>query len=224
VKRIELNRSVLLNEDSISFYLLGAIMADGWVFNKPGNRKFGISSKDKDWIEELMPLFGGNRTISIKQGKYYSFVISDLELVNWFIKKGCVPKKSRILKMPNIPDKYLPDFVRGYFDGDGSVSIVPYTVRKKNGKEYNYKRLQAYICSGSEVFVRELNDALIKVGFKPSFRKYEGSKFLPDAITWRVTFMNSQALRFTDWTHYDGHFISMNRKRKVIEEARDILR
>ena len=38
------------------------------------------------------------------------------------INKGCVPKKSLILKFPTyeqVPQKLMKDFIRGYFDGDG---------------------------------------------------------------------------------------------------------
>lgn len=53
------------------------------------------------------------------------------------------------------------------------------------------------------------------------------SKYFPDFVrgkTWRITFMNKQALDFTDWTHYDGHRLSLDRKFEKIQEARDILR
>lgn len=38
------------------------------------------------------------------------------------INKGCVPKKSLILKFPTpqqVPDSLIRHFIRGYFDGDG---------------------------------------------------------------------------------------------------------
>jgi len=38
------------------------------------------------------------------------------------IKQGCVPKKSLILTWPtNLPQDLYPHFIRGYFDGDGSI-------------------------------------------------------------------------------------------------------
>ena len=38
-------------------------------------------------------------------------------------KYGIVPRKSLILKFPNnISDEMLPHIIRGYFDGDGSIS------------------------------------------------------------------------------------------------------
>ena len=38
------------------------------------------------------------------------------------INKGCVKQKSHILKPPkNISNELLPHFLRGFFDGDGSI-------------------------------------------------------------------------------------------------------
>lgn len=40
-------------------------------------------------------------------------------------KHGCVPNKSLILTFPRtIPDNLIHHFIRGYFDGDGSVFIL----------------------------------------------------------------------------------------------------
>lgn len=39
------------------------------------------------------------------------------------IKHGCIPNKSLKLKFPTtVPDKLIRHFVRGYFDGDGSIA------------------------------------------------------------------------------------------------------
>ena len=43
---------------------------------------------------------------------------------------GCVPKKSLILEFPDIPHQYLSHFIRGFFDGDGSIHFnKPNTIK-----------------------------------------------------------------------------------------------
>ena len=37
------------------------------------------------------------------------------------INLGCVPKKSLILLPPKLKDELISHFIRGYFDGDGSI-------------------------------------------------------------------------------------------------------
>lgn len=59
------------------------------------------------------------------------------------IKQGCIPNKSLVLTFPNkhqVPENLINHFIRGYFDGDGSISYgirERYSVRKKQ----NVKRL-----------------------------------------------------------------------------------
>ena len=46
-------------------------------------------------------------------------------LVDQLVRLGCPPNKSLILRFPEtdiVPEKILHHFVRGYFDGDGSIS------------------------------------------------------------------------------------------------------
>ena len=38
-------------------------------------------------------------------------------------KHGCVPNKSLILTFPVITEELIPHFIRGYFDGDGGITI-----------------------------------------------------------------------------------------------------
>ena len=52
--------------------------------------------------------------------------------------------KSTEIKFPQVPEEYLPDFIRGYFDGNGSVMI------SKNNK------LGCAFTSGSKQFLTEL--------------------------------------------------------------------
>jgi hypothetical protein len=37
------------------------------------------------------------------------------------INLGCVPNKSLILLPPNLTEEFISHFIRGYFDGDGSI-------------------------------------------------------------------------------------------------------
>jgi hypothetical protein len=43
------------------------------------------------------------------------------------------PSKSRAMHLPKVPDEFFPDFLRGYFDGDGNVYLGRHR-RKENGK------------------------------------------------------------------------------------------
>jgi len=226
-RKYTINRRVFLNEDELSFYLLGAIMSDGNICDIKRSKAIGIGSKDLDWLTLIRNEISPNKPIYKKTETHHFLKISDIESHNWFKSWGCTPNKSLSLKMPEIPTKYLPDFIRGYFDGDGSISLSNYK-KIKNGKTYNYPKLGCYICSGSEKFISKLNTILNDVGFYPcKIRTKSGNsmvngKYIKPGYTWRVSFSDQSAINFTNWTHYDGHKISMPRKLKKIQEAREI--
>lgn len=71
------------------------------------------------------------------------------------IDKGCVKRKSLILKQPKgVPEKFIFDFIRGYFDGDGCLTYYSF--------ENNRRAYQIKIVS-TEEFCRWLFD-IFKVG------------------------------------------------------------
>ncbi len=108
-------------------YVLGFFAADGYItINKRGGQFWCIEIKDGELIEEIKTTIKSEHTISIRKrfkGKYVSYrlQIGSIEMCNDLRKLGFSEKKTKSLTVPHIPKKYLPDFVRGYFDGDGNV-------------------------------------------------------------------------------------------------------
>ncbi len=136
---------------------MGAICSDGNVIFNSERRtyKCKITSNDKDWLKMLLPYFGYKLKIykETKEGKCYRLEIFNKELVENLIKFGCVPNKSLILEFPKVPKKYLRDFIRGCWDGDGSIGLY-----KSKGR--NYLRPAAQISSGSLSFITALKTIL----------------------------------------------------------------
>ncbi len=110
-------------------YLLGMYYADGNVCIRKG---YGIAcqlgSTDKEIVQNAKNLFqhSGNITCKIlSNGKeFYNLYVSNSKICHDLIKHGCVPKKSLILNFPSkesIPEHLMNHFIRGYFDGDGSI-------------------------------------------------------------------------------------------------------
>lgn len=108
-------------------YVLGLFYADGYVtFNPEKSNYFsGIKLHKKDhWvlyqIRRLFPFFKlvfKDETVRISCNK--KRFCADL------ISNGCLPKKSSInknrLRFPKLDYSLYRDFIRGYFDGDGSI-------------------------------------------------------------------------------------------------------
>lgn len=108
-------------------YWLGFLYADGCVHSN--SNEISITSKDRDHLEKFRKAIKSNNKIgeSVDRRfsslpKIYHFSIKDKQLKSDLIKWGCVPNKSLSLtKIPNIPRDFVSHFIRGYFDGDGSL-------------------------------------------------------------------------------------------------------
>lgn len=112
-------------------YWLGFLYADGNVYRT--TIKLSASIIDKDHLVKFNKALGNTNPIStITQdswGTETEMAIATLnskDMCNDLIKLGCVPNKSLKLVFPSegqVPKNLQKHFIRGYLDGDGSVSI-----------------------------------------------------------------------------------------------------
>lgn len=79
-----------------------------------------------------------------------TFAIYSKTIYDDIIKLGGKERKSLDLKFPNVPKKYLPDFIRGLWDGDGSVFYYKYS------KTY----FSSYVSASKEFFTDHLHEVL----------------------------------------------------------------
>ena len=140
------NRKWFFNEDyfkeidtSDKAYWLGFLFADGNVFipkSKSGESKgatieLGLKAEDDYHIYNFVRCIDGNNLIEYRQVKLNNkeypsarIQLNSAKMANDLIRKGCVPRKSLILKPPKGLSKHLTShFIRGYFDGDGCVGF-----------------------------------------------------------------------------------------------------
>ena len=116
-------------------YWLGFIYADGYIVNSRANnygqRSFGLTLSVKD--EKHLRLFKNSiratnpiTYYSKEKSKFCRLLLKSEKTVQDLIDKGCYVQKTKILRFPNysqIPKELIHHFIRGYFDGDGSISI-----------------------------------------------------------------------------------------------------
>ena len=115
-------------------YWLGFLYADGTVNNfDKYELKLAISKKDIEHLKKFEKNMVFSDTSLIKfeypvlNGKQYEsckLIITNKNIVLDLIDKGCLPNKTFNLKMPKeiIPKHLMKHFIRGFFDGDGSIS------------------------------------------------------------------------------------------------------
>lgn len=215
------NTNHFLDENDISFYLLGVYMTDGNINTTKHHLNFSISSKDKRWLESIRDLIVPNKPIYNKQGNCFSLEASNIEVLNWLINYGCIPRKSLTLSINKpIPIQYQRDFLRGVVDGDGSMSIAPY-IKKKNNKIYHYNKKTMYICSASRIFLEQIKE-MIPNNINCYLYNYgKIDSIINDKIViakndiYRLAFNDGYAKKFAEYLYYDNHAMSLERKYQV---------
>lgn len=137
-------------------YWLGFLYADGCVHKN--NNEISINITDEEHIKKFQSAIGAiNHKITVTNDTrwkavktLYQFSIKDSQLHSDLIKYGCVPEKSLILeKIPNIPRDFVSHFIRGYFDGDGSLHFL----QKQNNFRISFT-------SGSVPFLKDIQKEL----------------------------------------------------------------
>ncbi|MBU1173421.1 MAG: hypothetical protein KKD44_27955 [Proteobacteria bacterium] len=109
-----------------SAYWAGFIMADGNVcYTSPKYYvQIGLSEKDKDHLQKFSNAINFAGPIyDYKKGKASSISVRGKWFVNDLLNKyGITERKSLTTKYPEqLPKELHSHFIRGYFDGDGSV-------------------------------------------------------------------------------------------------------
>src|SRR5574337_297818 len=157
MKKYNHNIEIFTKEDDISYYLLGVFISDGCVVIK--NNKFikaTLSSIDYEWVLNIRNIVSPNlpiQNLKTESGNnYFRIEIYSQKICHWLVAHGCIPQKSLFVKFPNVPQKYVRDFIRGCIDGDGSIGIYNYKKYYKT-KLHTYIRKQCYLCSASKNFM-----------------------------------------------------------------------
>ena len=139
-------------------YFLGFIYADGFITKRSqGQNILGLTLAEIEPIDKFKKYIQTDKKVgyykksngySDKSYEYKLALISD-KLVSDIEKLGVVERKTLTLTFPDIREDLIPHFIRGYFDGDGSVFLY-----KDPRKEYSYNEyLGINICGTKEFLV-----------------------------------------------------------------------
>ena len=140
-------------------YVLGYWYADGSMYPSVRGSYITVTSVDQDTIYKIKKWLESEHIIresgSIWPNRKTRFTlrIGNKSLYKSLVGLGLYPDKSLTVKLPVVPDKYFDHFVRGYFDGDGCVSLY----RTKGIKQdIIIKKLSIIFTSGSSDFLVSL--------------------------------------------------------------------
>jgi len=205
-------------------YFLGFLAADGCIYLKRSRQKyisFGLKTEDGYMVEQFKNFISPRLTISYKKpyqslmlGKIisstgaYSVSIRSTKLFDDLYKYNFTVRKSLTLKFPpenSIPDNLIHHFVRGYFDGDGTLC------KYKHGRHVN-PQFQIMFC-GSFDFLSSLNNLLTETIQLNSLKiKTTKSKIYQFSFGG-----NNQVKSFYNWLYQDATLFLTRKEIKMKE-------
>lgn len=105
-------------------YAIGLIATDGCLYND--GRHINFTTKDLQLARTFKRCLGLKNKIGYKNsgfkknGRYHVVQFGNIGFYNFLVKIGLTPAKSKTIGRISTPYKYIPDLLRGLFDGDGS--------------------------------------------------------------------------------------------------------
>lgn len=153
-------------------YVLGYFAADGaMVRNRRGAHFIEFTSTDRCLVTGLKMAVGSNHAISRRErGRNcktaYRIQIGSRQWFEDLTQLGFSQKKSKTLRLPQIPQECVGDFVRGYFDGDGCVYFKKHWVRTRHEDRWVFT---TRFTSGARFFLEELQDLVKKYGVRGGY-------------------------------------------------------
>jgi len=167
--KYDFNRRIFENIDTEKkAYWFGFICADGCVYKSKDNRSnhlgIKLSSKDINHLYKFKTDFNLPHEIKLKKengfgGGFESAMIrlTSKNLVEDLINIGCVPNKTFLLRFPQINEKLYSHFMRGYFDGDGTIS------RSKNNKQIAILGNYDFLLKYQEILIKNCQISKTKI-------------------------------------------------------------
>jgi hypothetical protein len=199
-------------------YVLGYITADGCISidKRRKNNPFilNITSVEKKHLYRIRKALNSAHKISKKTGRCtniaYQFQARNPIITQDLINLGILPRKSYNLGPIEVPNKYFPDFVRGFFDGDGTVYIY-----KVNGTS----QIKASFVSSSFPFITRFNQQLcedlnisIKSIHKTANRGRNGM------IQYSICFYVDDCEKLSDFIYGNNPTLFLPRKHRIFKK------
>lgn len=197
----------LINNEQ-SAYMLGLLFADGAVNIKNYNICLCLAEKDKDILTKFASLMFANvddtdiSTYKSKQKPFNNYCrvnVNSKYMINKLINLGCTPRKSMTLRFPEQlkEENILRHFIRGYFDGDGSI----------------IQKTRALTITSTLQFCTKTSEIINKyAAIEPKIYKYKN--------VYRLTVHGrNKAIKILDWLYRDAT-IYLRRKNEIYKNIK----
>ena len=186
-------------------WTFGFWIADGNM--SKNNYIISFASKDYDLLETINSNLKSEYKIG-KLGNGFQLQICNKILYNDLLNLGGTPRKSLTIQFPEVPDKILPDFIRGYLDGDGCNYI------QKVGK---YRYLGSSFV-GNIDFLTGLKDKIKEqIDLDPT-GLYSNKNYNPR--TKHLDYNGKKAIALGDYIYQDSENLRLERKFDIYDDMK----
>jgi len=124
---LEINRKHPVNDNYFSVinteekaYFLGFLFSDGNVSSKSNAITLKLQKKDKEILVRFSHIILNKEKLHDSENNYV-LKFSSKSVKDDLIRHGCMPNKTFKITFPTIDPTLYNHFIRGYFDGDGSI-------------------------------------------------------------------------------------------------------
>lgn len=198
-------------------YWLGFIMADGCITTS-NYFAFTLAEKDKDMVYQLakdLQYTGSVYTPDISSSNFhrtnsYRINFSSKLLCDALRKLNITEHKALREDVPMLSENLMRHFIRGMFDGDGSVYTSISTVCH-NGKRYEYYSVGVNIACSYTIGLRLQSIIEQGIAYTPKLHKHNSKN------CWYINILNKKSIK--DFYHfmYSNSSIFILRKRNKYE-------
>ncbi len=203
-----------MRENKKTAYWAGFLVADGYIGK---SNRLEFTQKNKEVVEKycedlkidkkkIIKRFNRYRSKGrIKSGEGYRVLVSAYKLNEDLLRWGIGFRKSYIFYKPIVSKKLLPHYLRGWFDGDGSISVFYH--KRRSIKNVNKIPNFQFALTGTKDSVLWFKKKIIECGynFKKGINVYKKKNTIAHTI--RVTSSNVQyLLKFAEILKVDNNY------------------
>lgn len=185
-------------------YLSGLIAADGCLLNN--GRHLNITSKDNEIIDLVQSILGMNVKVSVKASSYRGranhLQFSNVALYDFLVEAGLTTAKSKTLGPINVPSEYYGDFLRGYFDGDGTIYE-----NRDNRWNNSYMYYTGFV-SASVTYLKWLHER------NTAIAKVQGGSIKTNSRAFTLVYAKKDSHKLFNLMYYAPKLPALNRKRE----------
>ena len=199
-------------------YIFGFLMADGCNNKSKCTISMSLEERDREILEKIRMEIGSERPLEFLDytnkhdfgytyKNQYRLLMFSMHMCKTLEQHGMVPNKSLIAELPVLPTNLVRHFIRGLFDGDGSV----YRNKYKGRNSYQHTLTITSTLSMCEKLV-EIVEREVKI----NCHIYDASNHNGITKVFNISGKN-QIKKFMDWMYQDADLFLQRKYDRYLE-------